>query len=356
MKFSIFMEVQVDAPTREREAARFRECVDQVVAADDLGYHCVWVVEHHGLYEYSHSSAPEVFLAYCAARTKRIRLGHGVVLTPSRYNHPIRVAERIATLDILSGGRVNFGSGKSNSPTEQGAFQVDRDTLHREWIEAIDIIPRMWRSDVFEYKGDFYDIPPIQVIPKPVQRPHPPMYAASSRPETTVLAGELGLGCLNFAHGNDSFLEAKVKAYKEAAAKAAPKGRSVTSAFACTPNTLVLDDDRRACELGFRGSRFFGEALREYYFTGRRPTGRLPISREPLTSGELEAARTARDAPGSQLVAVIGDPVAATEAVSRFRAAGVDELILMMELGTVPHSATMESLRTFAEKVMPRFA
>ncbi|HEX9103729.1 MAG TPA: LLM class flavin-dependent oxidoreductase, partial [Polyangia bacterium] len=101
MKFSIFFEMQISEPTRAKEAQTFRDCLAQAELADKLGYHCVWEVEHHGLYEYSHSSAPEVFLSFVAARTEKIRIGHGVTLLPHRYNHPIRIAERIATLDIL---------------------------------------------------------------------------------------------------------------------------------------------------------------------------------------------------------------------------------------------------------------
>src|SRR6187549_3028575 len=177
MKFSLFFEMQISRPTRALEAQTFHDCLEQAVLADELGYHCVWEVEHHGLYEYSHSSAPEIFLSFVAARTKRLRIGHGVTLLPYRYNHPIRIAERIATLDILSGGRVNWGTGKSSSLTEQLAFENNLQTLHDEWVEALEIIPRMWREDVFSSKGRFFNIPPIQVIPKPVQEPHPPMFA-----------------------------------------------------------------------------------------------------------------------------------------------------------------------------------
>src|SRR5262247_1940284 len=153
MKFSIFFEMQISEPDRKKEAQTFHDCVTQAVFADTLGYHCVWEVEHHGLYEYSHSSAPEIFLSFVAAKTKQIRLGHGVTLLPHRYNHPIRIAERIATLDILSGGRVNWGTGKSSSRVEQIAFENDLGTLHEQWLEALTIIPKMWKHDVFEYKG-----------------------------------------------------------------------------------------------------------------------------------------------------------------------------------------------------------
>src|SRR5256886_1156038 len=140
--------MQISRPTRASEAQTFRDCAEQVVLADALGFDGVWEVEHHGLYEYSHSSAPEVFLAYCAGRTKRIRLGHGVTLTPGRYNHPIRIAERVATLDILSEGRVSWGSGKASSLVEQLAFENDVGELHAQVGEAVEMIPRMGAADV----------------------------------------------------------------------------------------------------------------------------------------------------------------------------------------------------------------
>src|SRR5258706_456789 len=141
--------MKISAPRRTSEADLFHAWVAQWVLADQIGYHCVWEAEPHGLYDYSHSSAPEIFLAFVAARTRRIRLGHGVTLTPFRYNHPIRIAERIATLDILSGGRVNWGSGKSSSLVEQVAFESDIPKLHEQWLEAGEMIPRMWSADVF---------------------------------------------------------------------------------------------------------------------------------------------------------------------------------------------------------------
>lgn len=356
MKFSIFFEMQISEPTRAKEAQTFRDCVEQTVLADRLGYHCVWEVEHHGLYEYSHSSAPEVFLSFVAARTERIRIGHGVTLLPHRYNHPIRIAERVATLDILSGGRVNWGSGKSSSLVEQLAFENDVATLHEQWLEAVEMIPRMWSSDVFEHKGRFFQIPPTQIVPKPVQQPHPPMFAACTKPESAVAVGKLGLGALNFAFGNDEYLTEKVREYKAAVAVAQPVGRKKTDWFACTPATLVLDDDRKACKYGLRGARFFGESLTKYYLSGARPTGKLDIARDFMSEADLDDAMAARNQPGSQVAAIVGDAAAAKETVARFAEIGVDELICVMQMGTVPHELIMESLKTFAEKVMPDFA
>jgi alkanesulfonate monooxygenase SsuD/methylene tetrahydromethanopterin reductase-like flavin-dependent oxidoreductase (luciferase family) len=118
----------------------------------------------------------------------------------------------------------------------------------------------------------------------------------------------------------------------------------------------VLEDDRSACEHGFRGARFFGEALATYFFSPTRIVGPLDVTRDSLTPQKLAEQMERRTRAGSQLVAVIGDPTAARESVARFQAAGVDELILVMQLGTVPHAIVMESIRTFAERVMPHFA
>jgi alkanesulfonate monooxygenase SsuD/methylene tetrahydromethanopterin reductase-like flavin-dependent oxidoreductase (luciferase family) len=355
VKFSLLLEVQISSPTPSSERQAFHDCVAQAVLADELGYHGVWAVEHHGLYEYSHCSAPEVLLGYIAARTSRLLLGHAVTLTPYRYNHPIRVAERIATLDILSGGRVRWGSGKSSSLTEQQAFQIDRAELDGQWREALEMIPRMWRSDMFEWKGTYFDIPPTPIIPKPVQAPHPPIFAACSRPESVVLAGSLGIGSLNFVAGPDDALAEKVQSYRTAIAAAGTTLRRTNNCFCCTPAALVLADDRRACEHGFRGARFFGEGLATYFFSPSRIVGPLDISREPLAPQRLAEQMAGRSRPGSPLVAVIGDPVAAREAVARFQALDIDELILVMQMGTIPHELVMESIRTFAERVMPHF-
>ncbi len=355
MKFSLFYEMQLSRPTRDSEAQLFRDCVKQAVLADKLGYEALWVVEHHGLYEYSHSSAPETFLAYIAALTDNIRLGHGITLTPYRYNHPIRIAERIATLDILSGGRVNWGSGKSASLTEQAAFENDLGQLHAQWLEAVDMIPRMWRDEVFEYKGEFFDIPPTQIVPKPVQKPHPPMYAACTKPDSAAAVGALGLGALNFAVGNDEYLARKVTAYREAVANSHPTAYQRTDHFASTPVALCLDDDRAACNHGLRAARFFSRALELYYYGQKRPIGELPISRDFLSPRELEAAMDFRNDDDALEMLVVGDPVHCRESVSRFADAGVDELILIMQMGTLSHEMVMESIRTFGENVLPHF-
>jgi len=218
------------------------------------------------------------------------------------------------------------------------------------------MIPAMWQRDVFAYEGKFFRIAPTQVIPKPVQTPHPPIFAACSRPESAAAVGKLGLGTLNFAFGSDDYLTQKVTEYRRAVSEASPRHWQKNDHFACTPATLVLEDDRKAAAYGFRGARFFMSSLSAYYFSGKRPVGALSVPRNFLPEPELDEAMRLRNTPGSQISMLVGDPASARETVLRYVDVGVDELILVMQMGTVPHALIMESLRTFAEKVMPHFA
>src|SRR5471032_1689450 len=132
MKFGVFYEHQLPRPwTADSEYQLFQNSLSQVELADRLGYDYMWEVEHHFLEEYSHSSAPEVFLAAASQRTKRIRLGHGIIQTPPPFNHPARIAERVAMLDLVSGGRADFGSGESSSESELGGFMIEPEQKDR---------------------------------------------------------------------------------------------------------------------------------------------------------------------------------------------------------------------------------
>jgi alkanesulfonate monooxygenase SsuD/methylene tetrahydromethanopterin reductase-like flavin-dependent oxidoreductase (luciferase family) len=181
------------------------------------------------------------------------------------------------------------------------------------------------------------------------------MFAACTKPDSAAAVGALGIGALNFAFGTDDYLTEKVAEYRKAVATATPVGQVKTNHFACTPATLVLDDDRQACTYGMRGARFFLESLERYYLSGTRPTGKLDVKRDFLSDEDLEDAMALRNTSGSQVASMVGDPASARETVQRFVDIGVDELILVMQMGTVPHELIMQSLRTFGEKVMPHF-
>jgi alkanesulfonate monooxygenase SsuD/methylene tetrahydromethanopterin reductase-like flavin-dependent oxidoreductase (luciferase family) len=357
MKFSLFYEMQINNPTRAREAQFFQDCAAEVKLADDLGYHCVWAVEHHGLYEYAHSSAPEVFLSFVAGQTRNIRLGHGISLTPYRFNHPIRVAERVATLDILSGGRVSWGSGKSSSNTEAEIFEIDRKELMSQWEEALHMIPRIWQDEVFQWDGHHYHVPPTHIVPKPLQQPHPPIFVSGSySTDSFTHLGMLGVGALNFSVANLRELQDKVRLYKTAVAEARPQNWQKNDYFGLTVNTCVLPDDDEAWRYGFHGARFFRESFDLYYRQKERPPlGPLAVSRDQIDPAMLGMAKKMRMNDNSQLLSIFGDPALAREKVTMFQEAGVDELMLIMQLGTIPHEVICRSLTCFAQEVVPYF-
>src|SRR5439155_16238538 len=168
MRFGLFYEHQMARPWAEGAKEQLlRDALEQVELADRLGFDSVWEVEHHFLEEYSHSSAPEVFLAAASQRTKRMRLGHGIVQLPPNFNHPARVAERIATLDLISSGRVEFGTGESSSQMELAGFGVPRDEKRAQWEESLDVVVRMFVEEPFAgYDGKYVKMPQRNVVPK----------------------------------------------------------------------------------------------------------------------------------------------------------------------------------------------
>src|SRR5499433_1720919 len=228
MKFDLLYELQMPKPHDERSEYRcYHEALEQIELADRLGYDTVWEVEHHFLTEFAHSSAPEVFLAAIAQRTRRIRIGHGVVLLPHRFNHPIRVAERVAALDIVSDGRVEFGTGRS-SQFEQAGFEVETELSREMWQESLEMIPRMWTEDPFEHRGRFVSVPARSILPKPVQKPHPPIWMAATSPQSWEIAGRNGIGILGLTiFVSVPQLQDRVRAYREALKQAKPVGRFI---------------------------------------------------------------------------------------------------------------------------------
>src|SRR3954466_322259 len=167
-------EVQLTDPTPAREHQLLHDCVAQAVLAEEMGFDRVWAPEHHSLKWYAHMSAPEVFLSFVAARTSTIRVGHGVVLMPFNYNHPVRVAERAAMLDALSGGRLDLGAGRGATKQEMTLCNVDPARTYLEVEESLRMISAMWRSDEFSWDGEL-KIAPHPILPRPVQTPHPPL-------------------------------------------------------------------------------------------------------------------------------------------------------------------------------------
>ncbi len=350
MKFGVFYEHQLPRPWSERgEFELLQNSLSQVELADRLGYDYAWEVEHHFLEEYSHSSAPEVFLAACSQRTKRIRLGHGIVLMPPGYNAPARVAERIATLDLVSNGRVDFGTGESSSLAELGAFGVKVEEKREQWLEAVEQTANMMVMDPYPgYSGRFFSMPCRNVLPKPVQKPHPPIWVACSNRDTIHLAARLGLGALTFAFIDPAEARKWVSEYREILkTECVPIGHSVNPNIAMVTGFSCHPDEAEARRRGEDGFRFFGYGLAHHYIFGSHKPGRTNIWER------FEKARPGLPEAGSSRG--IGTPQQLREHLRSFEETGVDQVIFIQQGGRNRHEHICESLELFAAEVMPEF-
>ncbi len=350
MKFGTFYEHQLPRPWEEGDEQRLiQESLEQVELADRLGIEYAWEVEHHFLEEYSHSSAPEVFLAACSQRTKNIRLGHGIVLMPVNYNHPARVAERIATLDLVSNGRVEFGTGESSAILELEGFDVSVEDKRDQWFETVEQCANMMAMDPYPgFEGRFFSMPCRSVVPKPVQRPHPPLWVACSNRETIKLAARLGMGALTFAFVDQTEAKAWVDDYyrilKE---ECVPIGHAVNANIAMVTGFSCHEDAAEAHRRGADGFRFFGFALGHYYLFGEHKPGR---------TGVWEAFEQARDQwPDVGEERGIGTPAQLREHLKGFEEAGVDQVSFLQQGGRNRHEHICEALELFAKEVKPEF-
>src|SRR5215204_5165669 len=272
MRFGIFYEHQLPRPWGEGAEHRLlHDALEQIEIADRVGFDTVWEVEHHFLEEYSHSSASDVFLAAASQRTERIRLGLGILPLPPGYQHPARVAETVATLDLLSDGRVEFGTGETSSGVELEGFGVDRATKRAQWDEALDVVTRMMVEEPFAgVDGQFVTMPPRNVIPKPLQKPHPPLWVACSRRETIQFAARNGIGALSFSFVEPEDAGQWVEEYYALieSDECVPVGFNVTPAVAVVLPMMLHDDEATAIERGIDGAHFFGYSLAHYYGMG----------------------------------------------------------------------------------------
>jgi alkanesulfonate monooxygenase SsuD/methylene tetrahydromethanopterin reductase-like flavin-dependent oxidoreductase (luciferase family) len=374
VKFDLLYELQMPKPHDARSEWRcYHEALEQIELADRLGFDTVWEVEHHFLTEFAHSSAPEVFLGAVSQRTKNIRLGHGVTLLPHKFNHPIRVAERVAALDIVSNGRVEFGTGRS-SQFEQAGFEIDTNESREMWQESLEIIPRMWTESPFEYDGRYVKIPPRDVIPKPIQQPHPPIWAAATSPATWELAGRNGIGILGLTlFVSVKQLADRVRAYRAALREAKPVGKFVNDKVGAFTIVHVAETREAAIANGaadaainyllyaFRVLGGFADPSgrgmqREYADLEIKSTPyRDLIAKEYPLIPKMQRGECTFEELDAEDMVIVGDPDHVIRKVERYQAAGLDHLLCLMQADRIPHAKVMRSLELFAEHVMPRF-
>jgi len=359
MKFGIFYELQLPRPWHPGDEARlFHEALDQVALADRLGYDYAWQVEHHFLDEYSHSSAPEVFLAAAAARTQAIRLGHGIRQVIPNYNHPARTAEGLATLDIISRGRVDFGIGEGATRLELGGFAIPAKEKRAMAIEAAEQIANMLVLEPYPgFSGKYFTMPCRNVLPKPIQHPHPPMWMACTNRDTIKVAASLGLGALAFSFVNPGEARTWSEIYYGIikSEQCVPLGHSVNAEIAMVSGFSVHRDRAEAIRRGHEGFEFFGYALNALVAHDTVP-GRTNLWGEYLARrGDRTEQIVALTAGAGDYSSGIGTPEDMHKHLRGFQDAGIDQVIFLQQAGRNTHEHICQSLELFAAEVMPEF-
>jgi alkanesulfonate monooxygenase SsuD/methylene tetrahydromethanopterin reductase-like flavin-dependent oxidoreductase (luciferase family) len=349
VKFGIFYEHQLPRPWDVHSEYRLlQESLDQIELADALGYNFAWEVEHHFLEEYSHSSAPEVFLGAASQRTKNIRLGHGVIQLTT--NHPARVAERVSTLDLVSHGRVELGLGESSTTAELHPFGRRFRDKREVWEDAVRALIPMFGDDGVEYHGTHFDFPLRNVLPKPLQKPHPPLWVACSQRETIEAAGRWGMGALGFQFVSAGEAQAWVSAYYNAYVRrlerladyATNPNLAVVCGFMCCPTD---EEAHRKAD----GWTFFAFALR--FYSTRKPGDPGSIN----LWEEYQAFRRTPQFEKMHAGGLIGSPETIRVKLRKFEASHVDQVILLNQAGRNTHADICASLELFAREVMPEF-
>ncbi len=375
MKFGLLYEMQRPHEDFKIDyTALIEETLEQCQLADEVGFDYLWFVEHHFLTTFSGSSAPEVIMSALARLTKRIRLGFGVVILP--HHRPTQVAERVAMVDHLSGGRVEFGVGRS-SPYEQLGMGVDPRDTREIMEESLRMVPEIWRTEGnFEWEGKFYNIPPREILPKPKQDPHPPIWMACTQPSSYEMAAQNGIGVLSFGSGAPAGMKQYVDKYREDIKSAEPVGSAINNQWASFTLGHCGDNNAEAQELGARAIKeFFGpnrpyssdrhetyerlleswggvpEHLKtnfERFLGGEQDLGGGGVPRAML--GELPA-----DLLCERGVIVAGDPDSCINSVRRHEEIGADQTLLIMQSDQIPHKKVMRSIKLFGEQVIPAF-
>jgi alkanesulfonate monooxygenase SsuD/methylene tetrahydromethanopterin reductase-like flavin-dependent oxidoreductase (luciferase family) len=360
MEFALFYEIPVARPWHERsELEAYHNTIEQAVLADRVGFHSFWTVEHHFLEEFSHCSAPGVLYGAVAARTKRLRIGHGVRLLPFPYNHPIRAAEAAAVLDLICEGRLEFGSGRSSTRAELEGFGILPDETRSLWEEALEMIVGAWTEDVFSWQGKHFKFPPRRVIPKPLQKPHPPLWVATTSAESHEIAGRRGLGLLSFTIGvSPEDLGERIALYRRGLAEAKPIGK-FTNPRAAT-FTMVHCAETNAEAKQTAASSFEWYARRGPELIATVGAWQAELQRDmkgyeyTQSFASIDYSFMTFDYLDSIGACIAGDPDHCVEIARRYKAAGCDLLLCLVQPHSIPHEKVMRSIELLGKHVIPK--
>jgi alkanesulfonate monooxygenase SsuD/methylene tetrahydromethanopterin reductase-like flavin-dependent oxidoreductase (luciferase family) len=356
MEFGLFIGGWVpdylDGRDDAAEHERLMVEVNVAEAGDRSNWKYVWVTEHHFLAEYSHISANEVVMPYILARTNRIRVASGIINVTPPVNHPARIAERVAMMDHLSGGRFDFGTGRGSSSTEQGGFGITDPEITKEMFdEVMPEFKKMWGQDSYSFDGRFFSMPERNVLPKPHVKPHPPMWVAAGNPETFEKAGKLGLGVICFTGGSPEKMKPLIDTYKEAVKDADPVGDFVNDNVAITTSFMCLEDGDAARDWMTRSRNGRQQSLVfKYLDTFPKPPG-VPDWPVEIPDPTLEQLAAGREKGTS----IVGTPDECAETLQKWDAVGVDQLIMGPTGSTYPYALVEETVELFGTKVIPQF-
>jgi alkanesulfonate monooxygenase SsuD/methylene tetrahydromethanopterin reductase-like flavin-dependent oxidoreductase (luciferase family) len=357
MRFSLLYEVALPIELEQAgktESDAFWEALEQAKLADQMGFDTVWMVEHHFLEDLSRSSANDIFLAAIAQHTENIRIGLGVCLMPPGYSHPFKIAERVASLDIVTRGRLEWGCGRSTTAEELDGFGIDTAHARGGMVEAMRVVPSMWRQRKFPgYKGEYMDLPERVVVPKPVQKPHPPMWMACGSPSSYRLAGELGVGCLSFTISTPKELNEQLDHYREGIRNADPCGDFVNNNIAGFTTLYVGENDAEARRRGGENATAHHSRVHKYFGDvpdrpGYNERSMSVEERQKLgIQDPLEAIEEAR--------ICAGDVETCYNIIKQWEDIGVDEFMGVVQFNEITHEESMRTIRLMGEHVIPRF-
>jgi alkanesulfonate monooxygenase SsuD/methylene tetrahydromethanopterin reductase-like flavin-dependent oxidoreductase (luciferase family) len=356
MRFGVLYEIHTPKPWHATsDYERYWQCIEEIKLAEAVGFDECWAVEHHFTEEFAHCSAPEVFLTAVAQQTTTMRVGHGVVLLPKPYNHAVRVAERAAALDILSRGRLDVGTGRSATTLELRAFEIDPDDTRPMWEEAIQLIPKLWTEERTSFQGRFYNLPKRTVLPRPYQKPHPPLWMAGGQPESLDLAAQYGLGFLHFTLLDPQQSFAYVRRYKAKIKEARPPAGFTNDQFGAFTIGFCGEDEHEVRTVGGPGALYYASERTRVQGAWERAYGTVPATYAYYQRQTMTIDLTTKDAlPGLLNIGsmAVGTPEQCRRVVEIYDQAGVDQLILYMELPFLQHEQIMKSIRLFGERVI----
>lgn len=356
MKFGLLYEMETPRPWHAlSEYNTYWEALAQIELADRLGFDYVWEVEHHFLEEYSHSSAPEVFYGAVTQRTKNIRIAHGVRLLPFNFNHPIKIAEQAAVLDIMSNGRVEIGTGRSTTAQELDGFGVNYDRTRDEVREALEIIVKAWTEDILEYDGKLMKVPPRRVVPKPIQKPHPPMWMACVAPDSYEMAGNRGLGVLSFNFNWEQVQKSMAMYRKSCEHRTDVIPKVINENFAGVAIVHVAENKEEEA-IGLDGARWFLHNVAKLF----QPL----MVKNQLYSYEylrnvFAMEGDPKEATDAQLkdhhMVAVGNPDEVMRKLETFQRAGLSQVICFKQAGRIPHANIMRSIQRIGKYLLPVF-